>query len=298
MDLLMIRLRHWLFTPLCFLVLSGVSAAQLTQAKDHRIVFGHLHLHPSSIEAHKKFWIDTLGGKATKVGTTEAALFPDGLVELGSPTFGDTKPTGGTKTSSVNHAGFSVPDVRAMVERVRAAGYPIITRAELPPALVASEKDGVAAIPNSNTAIAFVMGPDDFKVEFYETKGQKTPIAMHHIHFSTPQVPEMKAWYAKLLDAQPGQDGSLSQSPLRGSDLLYTPTTAPVVGTKGRVLDHIGFEIRGLEAFAKKLEEMGLKPDRPYMKANVGGFGTLGIVYLTDPWGTYIELTEGLDRVE
>jgi hypothetical protein len=67
-----------------------------------------------------------------------------------------------------------------------------------------------------------------------------------------------------------------------------------VAPTRGRVLDHIGFEVNNLEAFCKKLESEGIKLDRPYTV--VPAFN-LAIAFLSDPWGTYIELNEGLDRV-
>lgn len=44
--------------------------------------------------------------------------------------------------------------------------------------------------------------------------------------------------------------------------------------------------------------ELGFKLDRGYMKTNLAGFGEFSVAYLTDPWGTYIELTEGLNRVQ
>ena len=35
-----------------------------------------------------------------------------------------------------------------------------------------------------------------------------------------------------------------------------------VTATRGRALDHIGFEVRNLEAFVKKLEAQGITPQR------------------------------------
>jgi hypothetical protein len=58
----------------------------------------------------------------------------------------------------------------------------------------------------------------------------------------------------------------------------------------GRTLSHIGFEIAGLEAFCRRLQSMGVTLDSPYRK-NADGIAT---ATLTDPWGTSIELTEGL----
>ena len=58
-------------------------------------------------------------------------------------------------------------------------------------------------------------------------------------------------------------------------------------------MDHIGFEVKNLEAFCKKLEANGVKFDIPYRKIPNAGIAD---AFLTDPNGAYIELTEGLDR--
>ena len=65
------------------------------------------------------------------------------------------------------------------------------------------------------------------------------------------------------------------------------------VPTKGRALDHIGFEVKHLESFCKKLQADGVKFDQPYSKTRHKSFAS---AELTDPWGTSIELTEGLNR--
>ena len=56
-------------SALC-LSLSSQASAQLLAAKDGPIVYGHHHLNVTSIDAHKRFWVDTLGGRAVKVGTS------------------------------------------------------------------------------------------------------------------------------------------------------------------------------------------------------------------------------------
>ena len=71
------------------------------------------------------------------------------------------------------------------------------------------------------------------------------------------------------------------------------PTATPIVSTKGRTIDHVGFEIKNLEVFTKTLEAAGVKFDRPYSKNEQLG---IYLAFFTDPWGTYIELTEGLNR--
>jgi catechol 2,3-dioxygenase-like lactoylglutathione lyase family enzyme len=268
--------------------MSGTASAQLTAAKDGPIVYGHHHLNVSNLDEQKKFWT-LLGGTIVKVGASPAEIvkFPNVLIFMTS-----RAPTGGTKGTSVNHIGFGVQNIRAMVDKVKAAGYPIVTRAELPPAQ--EVKDDLAYIADQQNNVAFVMGPDDTKVEFLEVKGLATPIAMHHIHFASPQVDEMKAWYVKVFDAKPGMRGSFQAADLPGVNLTYSPAPAGVVGTQGRALDHIGFEVKDLEGFCTKLEGMGIKLERPYTKVPALN---ISIAFIRDPWGTYIELTDGLAAV-
>jgi predicted enzyme related to lactoylglutathione lyase len=58
--------------------------------------------------------------------------------------------------------------------------------------------------------------------------------------------------------------------------------------TKGRVLDHIGFDVVDLKAFIAKLQANGIKLDRPYTEQGPGA----ALAFITDPWGTYIELNQ------
>lgn len=276
-SLLRLAIRTAAAAALSVLVLPGVASAQVSQDTDHRFRFGHLHVHPTSYEVHKKFWAGTLGGVLTKVGTMDAVKFPGGLIEWESPTFVNVKPAGGTKNTTVDHVAFTVPDLQNVLDRVKADGYQIVSR---------------------DKAAAFVMGPDDFLVELVESKAQKAPIAIGHIHFATSQAADMEAWYVKLLEAKRGKRGASVEASIPGSPFTFSPAATPVAGTKGRVLDHIGFEIRDLKAFTKQLEGMGIKVERFIETKLPGTQESLIVVYLTDPWGTYIELTEGLDKVQ
>ena len=191
----------------------------------------------------------------------------------------------------MNHIGFSVPDLKAAVARIKANGFQMITRTEV--AATQQVVDDIAPV-NANVSIAFALGPDDLKVELVEQKQQTVPIALHHVHFFGQQNTEMQAWYAKVFGAKPRTGGSFPAADLPGVALNFSPSPDPVVGTSGRVLDHIGFEIKDLEAFCKKLEAMGIKLNVSYRKAEALG---LGVAFVTDPWGTSIELNEGLGAV-
>lgn len=273
------------------LVLVPASAsAQLVAAQAGPIVYGHHHLNVTSVDAHKKFWIDTLGGTPAKLGSSpvEMIRLPNVFIVL-TP----RAPGGGTKGTTVNHIGFQVPNIRAIVDRVKRAGFPVVTRAELPAQY--DVKDDLGFIPDQNTFVAFVMAPDETKVEFVENKPMRETIALHHVHFAAPNAEQMRDWYVKVFGARPAMRGSFLAAELPGVNLTFSPAPAPLAGTRGRALDHIGFEIRNLETFVKTLEAGGAKMDRGYV--NAPQFGNLGIAFLTDPWGTYIELNEGLAAI-
>ena len=59
--------------------------------------------------------------------------------------------------------------------------------------------------------------------------------------------------------------------------------TAPAP-TKGRSLDHIGFEVKGLEEFCKKLQADGVTFDMAYRE--VPQLAGLKIAFILDPVGT------------
>jgi len=275
---------------LAALVPASPASAQLLAAKDGPVVYGHHHLNVTSLDAHRKFWIDTLGGTPVKLGTApnpnEIVMFPNVLVMLRQQ-----KPTGGTKGTTVNHIAFAVKDVRQMKDKAKAAGYPIVTNEEAGAGDVIT--DDISFNKAQGSYSAFVMGPDDVKVQLYEVKSSAAPIAMHHVHFAGPAT-EMRDWYAKVFGAKPTTRGTFISAALPGVELTFAPSTMPVAPTRGRVLDHIGFEVKNLEAFCKKLESEGIKLDRPYTV--VPAFN-LAIAFLSDPWGTYIELNEGLADV-
>src|SRR5262249_17037389 len=165
------------------------------------------------------------------------------------------------------------------------------TRAESPPMI--EVKDDRAFIADENTYVAFVMAPDETKIEFAENKSLTRQIAVHHVHFATPDVAAMKAWYVKVFGAKPGWRGSFEAADLAGGNLTFSGSKEPVAPTRRHALDHIGFEIEDLKGVCRQLEGKGITLDSGY---NYSDAVKLGVAFVTDPWGTRIELTEGLGK--
>ena len=249
----------------------GTAWAQAFPANEAGVTMGHWHLNTRDVEANKKVFV-AMGGTAIKAGNFEVVRFPGVAVYLhlapGAP-----PPSGGTVGTVANHVGFLVQNLPESVARWKAAGVPV--------------QPGAAG----RTDQAFVVTPDELRIEILEDKNQKFPIQHHHVHFFVPEsaIPEIQAWYAKTFGAKPGMRGANKAADIPGVNLTFSKADTPTVTTKGRVLDHIGFDVKNLEAFCKKLEAAGIKLDRPYTKNPQTG-GALAFIY--DPWGTYIELNE------
>jgi len=273
--------------------------AQLVSHPDAPVRVGHYHLNVTSLAAHKKFWVDTLGGTAMKFGTLDVVKFPDAFIFLHVQ-----KPTGPTRGTAFDHIGFAVPSVPAMATKLAAAGYQEVTGREPKPGTPP------AATPTAGTSavygrFAYFVGPDGAKIELVTAAGKDAPpIVAHHIHFINKQYVAMQRWYMKAFDATlraggtdffagadlPGVGYSLNFFRWEGDQSITHVPTA------GRVVDHVGFEVKNLEAFCKALEAKGIKLTRPYNRktAAMNGIATAMIV---DPWGVSIELTEGLDKI-
>ena len=248
--------------------------AQLAPPNDAGVTMGHVHLMVQDVEAGKKFWT-AMGGVPGKLGANEVFKFPGVLILIRK-----SDATAGSVGSVVGHIGFHVPNTMEAMAKWKAAG--LKTEA------------------GNNPGQGFVYTPDDLtRVEILEDKAQTTPIAFHHVHFfvadpaGASTVLEMQSWYVKMFGAKPGKRAQFDAADLPGVNLTFSKSDTPTVGTKGRMLDHIGFEIKDLEAYCKKAEAGGQKFDMPFTKRPELG---ISLAFITDPWGTYIELNEGLNK--
>ncbi len=86
---------------------------------------------------------------------------------------------------------------------------------------------------------------------------------------------------------------ALSFANVPGQNLSFANSRNEREPTRGRAIDHIGFEVDNLEAFTQMLEARGITLDVPYQ---VLPSIELAIAFLTDPSGVRIELTEGFDE--
>jgi len=240
--------------------------AQLAPFGPAGVVMGHVHLNVRDVEAQKRFWA-ALGGRPVQNGQLQMMAFPGVFVILRQQA-----PTGGTVGTTVNHIGFLVKSMQDWLPKWQAAGLKME--------------------PQTRPTQVYLIAPDDVRVEILEDTTIDVPLKMHHVHFFVADPLVVQAWYVKMFGAVPGKRGQFDAADLPGVNLTFSKADTPTTPTQDRSIDHVGFEVQGLEQFVKRLEASGITFDRPYQQSQASP--TTSTAFLTDPWGTQIELTEHL----
>ena len=244
------------------------AAAQPAPFNATGVTMGHWHIISKDVEANKKLFL-ALGGKLFMPGGNPLMMFPGLYINLNLQ---DEKGDGGTQGSVVNHVGFIVDNVQKRTAQWKAAG--------------------VRVLPGNNNRQdqAFVETPDGVRIEILEDKTQTIPIRNEHVHLSLPEneIPKAQAWYAKIFGGKPGVRNDAPVVDLPGVQIRFVKADTKQAPTRGRVLDHIGFDVKDHQAFVKKLQAEGIKLDEPVRTTATGNT----LTYITDPWGTRIEIIQ------
>ena len=250
-------------------LIAGTAGAQPAPYNAVGVTMGHWHLASKDVEANKKVFL-AMGGKLYMPGGNPLIMFPGLYINL---VLGAGKGEGGTQGSVVNHVGFIVDNVQQRVAQWKAAG--------------------VKVLPGGNGRLdqAYVETPDGLRMEILEDKMQTVPIRNEHIHLSLTEaeIPKAQAWYAKTFGGKASTRNGAPVVDLPGVQIRFAKADKKQAPTLGRVLDHIGFDVKDHPAFVKKLEADGIKLDQPARTNPQGGNTT---TYITDPWGTRIEIVQ------
>jgi catechol 2,3-dioxygenase-like lactoylglutathione lyase family enzyme len=256
-------------------------AAQLPAPNKAGVSAGHDVLRVKDMDAANKFW-QALGGKPVQfAGRLNLTMFPGVLLlNIGPGNGKQPNPAPpaellGTEGSSLGFIGFSVKDLKGSLARWAGA--------DIKPLAGGSAKQ------------VYLMSPDKIKVRVREDKSLAAPVAADTIQMVVPNVAEAQAWYAKNMGAEMVKRNGEMVADIPGSSIVFEQAKGPVAPTKGRAFDRIGLEVVGLEAFSKKLADAGIKLDNPYRKNEAMN---AAFVVFQDPFGTLIEMSEGLSVVK
>ena len=266
---------------------SGAASGAIASPNAAGVAMGHLHFVVRDVDANRKFWMALGASPARKLGDAEVLKFPGLLIVLSR---GES--SGPTEGSVVNHLALRVKSFA----QVEAAGLVVQRRR-----IEGRESGGVVA-PSGDRVELFEENAEQVRFAAEAGRGNAVsdrhnqpltaPVVPHHLHLDVPEGADgaAQAWYVANFGGVPGIRLRYKAADLPGMNLNFSGLAMPMTPTKGRTLDHVGFEVARLEAFCRSLIARGVKLDQPYTK-NAEGVAT---ATLTDPWGTSIELTEGL----
>lgn len=271
-------------------ILAGFAAfvfAQLPAPNAAGVTPGHLHFVVPDADAMTKAWVDLFGAVPVKAGTLTPLRIPGIYVIVTAQRAGrggeqPPKPAG-TKGSVVDHVGFEVKDYDGFKGKAMAANMPW--------------QEVTAG------SQAFLTMPDDVIVEIMGNKDLPVPVRFHHIHMSVADAKtatDGQAWYVKEFGAKEGTRRNLPAAMFTVGEVDFLTARGPrgggappkAAGTKGRALDHIGFDVADEDAIFKKFADDGVMVNMAArdMTKQIG----LKIGFITDPNDTYIEVTQGL----
>jgi len=250
--------------------------AQLAPPNDIGVALGHIHVAVKDVEAHQSFWTTALGGTLVTNGPLTLIQFPGIFVMLRQ-----ADSAGPPAGSIFDHFGLVYRDLAAARTRWKAAGVKY-------------------DVGDTNPNQGYVYAPDaSIRVEVFGDPSLPGPVGMDHVHLfpAEADIPAMQAWYARVFGGLPGKRQRVARPGLIDCDyfhrfnLSFSAGMGKLAPTKGRAIDHLGFDVKNLEEFEKRLAAQGLKFEAP--PRQVPNSRTK-VAFLTDPWGTYIEVTEGL----
>jgi predicted enzyme related to lactoylglutathione lyase len=262
-----------------FLIASMASSlhAQLAAPTSAGVSLGAVYYTVPDVAAHKKIWVDIFGARPVMVGKTEMLKIPGAFIGLmqGQPAAGNPL---------VNHLGIWAKDLEP-------------TRAKLTAA-------GIQAAPKAQ----FVDLPNALRLEFIDDPAGPEAPSAHHIHYFVANQQDglsARAWYMKTFGATEnarrngGVPSALLTPPDRWISIDFTAAggrggaaAAPPapMSNKGTILDRFALEVKGIDAFVKKIEGEGVRVTKP-VSTNADGLKTAMIV---DSLGNDVELIEGL----
>ena len=224
------------------------------------VFFLHIHLYVRNVDAQRAFWLALAGGPQSGRG-----------VRIGTATVSITQgePKGGNAGSAIENVTFRVKDLKDTLAKLEAAGG--------------------KRIPGGGANSAFVLAPEDVKVELVQDRSLAEPSAYDHVQLTLESTAKILPWHQKLLGAEAASGGwTVPGTIVKVTEGKAAPTS------KGTSLDHIAFDVGDLAAFTKKLDAAKVSYEPITKIAN----GARGYTYVMDPGGVYIELMGTLPAVQ
>src|SRR5258708_16454498 len=153
-------------------VVAALSAfAQPASQGAPNIAAAHILLNSAHPDAAMAFWTSAIGTSTSSTGSFK------GVSTLGVKIlFARKTPSGPSAGSAIDHIALKVPDLQPVVDRLSKTPY-------------------TSFRPQTSPDRLMINGPDGVRIELIEDNSMYAPLEFNHLHLSSRQPKEMRAWY-------------------------------------------------------------------------------------------------------
>lgn len=242
----------------------ALAATDVWAAKYH-----HVHLTTTDPAEAAKWYADTFDGNLAKLGPFQITQFGN----IAFVYFKKKPGFEGSEGSSVDHIGFSFPDVEERMAGWKEDGVKIVQ--ELRP------------IPGTPIKYGFLEDPWGTKIEVLSDPDLE---GFHHVHLHSPDPEATIEWYTTQFGGEAKNFADLPFLPaIRYEDMwvIVQKVGEAKAATKGRAIDHISWSFPDLAKSVAELKDRGVKVIMGPIK-----MGAITIAFIEGPDGVLIELVE------
>jgi catechol 2,3-dioxygenase-like lactoylglutathione lyase family enzyme len=255
-----------------FRIVSALSIVLVAADPAFAADYGHIHLTATDATAAANWYAKHFGGTPTGFGgdTSEGVKIDRAMFgSIGVIFFQKKAGFEGSVGSALDHIGFSMPDIAGKLKELVDDGAKSLGK----------------VINFGGMDLAFVEDPWGTKIEIID--GPDTRV-LHHLHLHSADAKGTLDWYEAAFGGERKKfKGALAAIKYNDIWLIVQGSRKELAPTKGRAMDHLGWNFPDLDAAAKDLEAKGVKftlEPRPYK--------TVNIAFIDGPDGVRIELVQ------
>jgi len=245
---------------LALAVLSAPAAAQET------LLYDHVHMAVPDPEAAAQWYHDHIGGEWVD-GRTDRLLF--GRTRIMFLRGQDRRPSEG---GTIDHLGFSFPNLAAKLQEIEAAG-----------ATVTPVREVEGLFP-----LSFATDPFGVRLELIQ---EPQHLGFHHIHLRSPDPAATLDWYEEMFGGvRLRMRGRLEGLLYPGNVWILVQRGEGFPSTEG-VIDHIGWRSPETASNEARLERLGAEVTSQPRDMTLPN-GQIRFFYIAGPEGARVELVE------
>ncbi len=263
-------MRH--FARLLLLAAAMIVPVVAARAQTATLPYDHIHLAVPDTAAAVTWYEKNFGGKRFDEAADRLLFGSTRLIFLRGM---NAQPSTG---SSIDHIGFSFPNLDTKMKEFETAGVKIVQPAR-----------DVAGL----FKLGFVEDPWGTRIEVVQDPDL---IGLHHIHLRAPDTEQMFTWLVEKFGGErtklKGRIDAVKYSAPNFNNIWVLVQRGDATPSEGHAVDHVGWRVTDLNAKIAELKVKGVKVTSEPRPLRLAGGTTINYAYVEGPAGLKIELVQ------